>query len=86
MREAHRRRRRVGTAVGGGMRQWWCRLPPLACRPVLTLQPSLHACPPTPCRALPPQVAALVPGKTKAQCFRRFKELKESHKAAKAKA
>ncbi|KAL4449534.1 hypothetical protein ABPG77_007178 [Micractinium sp. CCAP 211/92] len=32
------------------------------------------------------QVAALVPGKTKAQCFRRFKELKESHKAAKAKA
>ncbi|KAL4443910.1 hypothetical protein ABPG75_011647 [Micractinium tetrahymenae] len=32
------------------------------------------------------QVAALVPGKTKAQCFRRFKELKESHKAAKGKA
>ncbi|KAI7843108.1 hypothetical protein COHA_003279 [Chlorella ohadii] len=30
------------------------------------------------------QVAALVPGKTKAQCFKRFKELKEAHKAKKA--
>lgn len=29
-------------------------------------------------------IAALVPGKTKAQCFRRFKELKESFKAKKA--
>ena len=29
------------------------------------------------------QVAALVPGKTKAQCFRRFKEMKEAHKAKK---
>ena len=29
------------------------------------------------------QVAALVPGKTKAQCFKRFKELKEAHKAGK---
>ena len=39
------------------------------------------ACPaPAPLR----QVAALVPGKTKAQCFKRFKELKEQHKAKKA--
>ncbi|PRW60561.1 dnaJ-like protein subfamily C member 2-like [Chlorella sorokiniana] len=30
------------------------------------------------------QVAALVPGKTKAQCFKRFKELKEAHKAKKS--
>lgn len=28
-------------------------------------------------------IAALVPGKTKAQCFRRFKELKESFKKKK---
>ena len=28
-------------------------------------------------------VAALVPGKTKAQCFKRFKELKEGFKAKK---
>lgn len=28
-------------------------------------------------------VATMVPGKNKAQCFRRFKELKESHKAGK---
>ena len=29
------------------------------------------------------QVSALVPGKNKAQCFRRFKEMKEAHKAKK---
>lgn len=32
------------------------------------------------------QIAALVPGKTKAQCFKRFKELKENFKAKKASA
>lgn len=40
--------------------------------------------PPPPSLPLPAQVAALVPGKTKAQCFKRFKELKEAHKAKKA--
>ena len=29
-------------------------------------------------------VAELVPGKTKAQCFKRFKEMKDAHKAKKA--
>ncbi len=29
------------------------------------------------------QIAALVPGKSKAQCFKRFKELKETFKAKK---
>ena len=40
--------------------------------------------PPPPCPSFPCQVAALVPGKTKAQCFKRFKELKDAHKAKKA--
>lgn len=43
------------------------------------LNPPTHAAP-TMCA----QVAALVPGKTKAQCFKRFKELKEAHKAKKS--
>lgn len=30
------------------------------------------------------QVAALVPGKSKADCFKRFKALKEAHKAKRA--
>lgn len=37
-------------------------------------------CPPCPSNR---QVSALVPGKTKAQCFKRFKELKDAHKAKK---
>ena len=48
-----------------------------ACRPRLTT-------PRPPAGTAWPQVAALVPGKTKAQCFKRFKELKEAHKAKKA--
>ena len=44
--------------------------------------PPMH--PPPPCPSFSCQVAALVPGKTKAQCFKRFKELKDAHKAKKA--